>query len=198
MAIIDPGIKEEAGYHVYDTGQEIDAWVRDQGREQAYRGNVWPGRCVFPDFTRGDVRRWWGDLYPQFLALGIDGVWNDMNEPAVFNTPLKTMPTGNWHRADAELGGPATHARFHNVYGMLMARATWEGVQRARPARRPFVLSRANHLGGQRWAACWTGDNTASWSHVGMSISGVLNLGLSGQPLAGPAVKDGCLVPQQA
>ena len=187
VAIIDPGIKQEMGYHVYDSGDAIDAWVQTASGAP-YVGSVWPGRCVFPDFTMSQVRTWWGGLYGQFLSLGIDGIWNDMNEPAVFNVDAKTMPRNNRHRADPELGGPGTHARFHNVYGMLMARATWEGVQRSRPGKRPFVLSRANYLGGQRWAACWTGDNTASWAHLDYSVSMVLNLGLSGQPLSGPDI----------
>jgi alpha-glucosidase len=187
VAIIDPGIKQEMGYHVYDSGDAIDAWVQTAAGAP-YVGSVWPGRCVFPDFTMGHVREWWGGLYGQFLSLGIDGIWNDMNEPAVFNVDSKTMPRNNHHRADPELGGPGSHARFHNVYGMLMAQATWEGVQRSRPHMRPFVLSRANHLGGQRWAACWTGDNSASWAHVDYSVSMVLNLGLSGQPLSGPDI----------
>ncbi len=187
VAIIDPGIKEEAGYHVYDSGQAINAWVQTASGAP-YRGNVWPGRCVFPDFTNAAVRQWWGGLYGQFLTLGVDGIWNDMNEPAIFNTPTKTMPLSNLHRADEELGGLGTHARYHNVYGMLMARATWEGVRAARPNQRPFVLSRANHLGGQQWAACWTGDNTANWKHVDWSISMTLNLGLSGQPMVGPDI----------
>ena len=92
------------------------------------------------------------------------------------------------HRADAELGGPAPHARYHNVYGMLMARATREGMLAARPDRRPFVLTRANHLGGQRYAATWTGDNVADWQHLGWSVPMALNLGLSGQPFAGPDI----------
>ncbi len=187
VAIIDPGIKVEPGYHVYDSGQTIDAWVKTAGG-QAYVGAVWPGPCVFPDFTRQDVRRWWAGLYGPFLNLGFDGIWNDMNEPAVFNVPGKTMPTSNIHRADADLGGTDTHARYHNVYGMLMARATFAGCRQARPQVRPFVLTRANYLGGQRWAATWTGDNVATWQHMDMSISGVLNLGLSGQPLAGPDI----------
>ncbi|MDX2473028.1 MAG: glycoside hydrolase family 31 protein [Candidatus Krumholzibacteria bacterium] len=187
VAIIDPGIKEEVGYHVYDSGEAINAWVQTASGAP-YRGNVWPGRCVFPDFTNAAVRQWWGGLYGQFLTLGVDGIWNDMNEPAIFNTPTKTMPLSNLHRADEELGGLGTHARYHNVYGMLMARATWEGVRAARPNQRPFVLSRANHLGGQQWAACWTGDNTANWKHVDWSISMTLNLGLSGQPMVGPDI----------
>ena len=191
ISIIDPGIKIDRGYPVYDSGQAIGAWVRTRLGDD-YVGHVWPGACVFPDFTRADVRAWWGDLYGPFLEFGIDGIWNDMNEPAVFNVDSKTMPLDNRHAADPELGGPGPHARYHNVYGMLMARATWEGCLKARPDRRPFVLSRANHLGGQRWAACWTGDNTASWSHVDMSIAQVLNLGLSGQPFSGPDIGGFC------
>ena len=187
VAIIDPGIKQEPGYHVYDSGQKIDAWVKTAAGGP-YVGNVWPGQCVFPDFTRGEVRTWWGNLYGPFLDLGWGGIWNDMNEPAVFNVPGKTMPLDNVHRADAELGGPGRHSRYHNVYGMLMARGTYEGCLRARPDTRPFVLTRANHLGGQRFAATWTGDNVASWLHLDMSISTVLNLGLSGQPLSGPDI----------
>jgi len=155
---------------------------------QVYEGEVWPGRCYFPDFTRAEVRAWWAARYGPLLAQGVDGVWNDMNEPAIFNVPTKTMPEDNLHRADPELGGPGPHARYHNVYGMQMIRATREGLAAARPDRRPFVLSRANFLGGQRYGATWTGDNTANWEQLGWSVPMVLNLGLSGQPNAGPDI----------
>lgn len=185
--MIDPGVKDERGYFVRDEMIERDLAVRNASGE-VYRGEVWPGWCVFPDYTMRAAREWWAGLYQDFMALGIDGVWNDMNEPAVFNVPTKTMPEDNRHRADAELGGPASHARFHNVYGMLMVRATREGVVAANPDRRPFVLSRANFIGGQREGATWTGDNTANWYHVDASIPMTLNLGLSGQPFAGPDI----------
>ncbi len=191
VAIIDPGIKSEVGYHVFDTGDALDAWVQTPAGAP-YHGAVWPGDCVFPDFTMERVRAWWSGLYARFLTLGIDGIWNDMNEPAVFNVDGHTMPVTSVHRADPELGGTGPHARFHNVYGMLMSRATWEGCAAARPDRRPFVLTRASHLGGQRWAATWTGDNTASWDHLALSLSMVLNLGLSGQPLSGPDIGGYC------
>ncbi|HPF36773.1 MAG TPA: glycoside hydrolase family 31 protein [Candidatus Krumholzibacteria bacterium] len=191
IAIIDPGIKQEPGYRVYDTGNAIDAWVQDRWGNP-FVGKVWPGECVFPDFTRADVRRWWSGLYWEFLDSGLDGIWNDMNEPAVFESPGWTMPGTNVHRADAELGGPSTHLRYHNVYGMLMAQATYQGVAAARPDVRPFVLTRANFIGGQRWAATWTGDNVASWEHLDASIAMVLNLGLSGQPFAGPDIGGFC------
>jgi alpha-glucosidase len=83
---------------------------------------------------------------------------------------------------------PAHHARYHNVYGMQMVRATREGLLAARPDRRPFILSRANYLGGHRYAATWSGDNSSDWAHLAASIPMTLNLGLSGQPFNGPDI----------
>ncbi|MEA5557702.1 TIM-barrel domain-containing protein [Nodularia spumigena] len=187
VAIIDPHIKREPGYFVYDQGTAGNHWVLNSGGVLPYVAPVWPGDSVFVDYTRQATRDWWASLYPPFLATGIDGVWNDMNEPAVF-VSSKTMPENNIHRADAALGGTGPHARYHNVYGMQMARATREGMLLARPGDRPFVLTRANFLGGQRYAATWTGDNVADWYHVDVSIQNVLNLGLSGQPHVGPDI----------
>lgn len=183
--MIDPGVKAEPGYAVYDSGTAADTWVRD-AFGATYHGPVWPGDCVFPDFTRPGTRAWWAALYHDFMARGIDGVWNDMNEPAVFNTePRKTMPLHNWHRGGGDLP-PGPHARYHNVYGLLMVRATREGILAANPDKRPFVLTRANFLGGQRYAATWTGDNASTWEHLHLAIPMTLNLGLSGQPFNGP------------
>jgi alpha-glucosidase len=169
------------------TGVGQHVFVMRASREN-FQGEVWPGLCYFPDFTRAATRAWWAALYAPFLSQGVDGVWNDMNEPAVFKLPSKTMPEDNIHRADAELGGVGSHAQYHNVYGMEMIRATREGMVAARPDRRPFVLSRANFLGGQRYGATWTGDNTANWEQLAWSIPMVLNLGMSGQPDAGPDI----------
>mgnify|MGYP003630134493 CR=1 FL=1 len=185
--MIDPGVKDEDGYFVSDSGDEHDAWVRDKDGN-VYNGEVWPGVCVFPDYLNKDVRNWWAGLYEDFMANEIDGVWNDMNEPAVFNVETKTMPETNVHRADPELGGTDTHDRYHNVYGMQMIRATREGVMATNPDKRPFVLSRANFIGGQRYGATWTGDNSANWAHLDMSIPMSLNLSLSGQPFVGPDI----------
>ncbi len=185
--MIDCGIKKEPGYFVYDRGSAAGAWVENPYRAP-YVGSVWPGACVFPDFLNAEVRSWWAGLYPDFLAHGIDGVWNDMNEPSVFNVETKTMPLDNRHRADPALGGPGPHQRYHNLYGMEMVRATRAGVAAARPDRRPFVLTRSNFLGGHRYAATWTGDNTSDWAHLADSIPMILNLGLSGQPFSGPDI----------
>jgi alpha-glucosidase len=145
---------------------------------------AWPGMCVFPDFTRPETRDWWAELYQDFMAQGIDGVWNDMNEPDIFDGPDQTMPLDNIHRGGGGLQ-QGSHAQYHNVYGMLMARATHEGIMKFCPDKRPFVLTRSNFLGGHRYAAAWTGDNEASWKHLRMSIPMSLNLSLSGQPFNG-------------
>ncbi|MBL4698584.1 MAG: alpha-glucosidase, partial [Phycisphaerales bacterium] len=185
--MIDPGVKAEEGYFVYDSGTEHDAWTK-KADGTVFNGEVWPGVCVFPDYLNKDVRTWWAGLYKDFMSYDIDGVWNDMNEPAVFNSKTKTMPEDNIHDADPELGGPGSHARYHNVYGMQMIKATREGVMAANPNKRPFVLSRANYLGGHRYGATWTGDNSATWEHLDMSIPMSINLGLSGQPFVGPDI----------
>jgi alpha-glucosidase len=182
--ILDPGIKADPKDETYAAGLKLGAFTRERGGE-VFEGDVWPGRCVWPDFTSARVRRWWGELTARFVRCGADGVWNDMNEPSVFDGPGRTMPETNLHDADPDLGGPDTHARYHNVYGMQMARASFEGLLRERPDRRPFVLSRSNFLGGQRYACCWTGDSASTWEHLAWTIPMMLNLGLSGQPFAG-------------
>jgi len=186
--ILDPGIPDDPADPTYQQGTRLDAWVK-MPDGTPFIGRVWPGECVWPDFTRADVRAWWGRRTTEFMdRSGADGVWNDMNEPAVFDVRSKTMPETARHEADADLGGPGFHARYHNVYGMQMARASFEGLRAGRPDVRPFVLSRANDLGGQRYAAAWTGDNHANQEHLKMALPMVLNLGLSGQPFAGPDI----------
>ncbi|KAA8521104.1 hypothetical protein F0562_011743 [Nyssa sinensis] len=185
--MLDPGIKSEEGYFVYDSGSERDVWIQTtEGRP--FVGEVWPGPCVFPDFTQSKARSWWAGLVKDFIANGVDGIWNDMNEPTVFKAVTKTIPESNVHRGDTELGGCQNHSHYHNVYGMLMARSTYEGMTLANENKRPFVLTRAGFIGSQRYAATWTGDNLSTWEHLHMSISMVLQLGLSGQPLSGPDI----------
>lgn len=184
--MIDPGVAKEDGYHIYESGTAGNHWVLTEDGEP-FVGEVWPGACVFPDFTRPDTRNWWQGLYTDFMATGIDGVWNDMNEPAVFDGPDGTMPVTNIHRGGGELpSGP--HLRYHNVYGLLMVKASREGIRKINPDKRPFVLSRANFLGGQQYAATWTGDNKSSWEDFEMSIPMSITLGLSGQPFNGPDI----------
>ena len=128
--MIDPGVKVEKNYFVYESGSKGNHWVQNE-KHTEYNGKVWPGVCAFPDFTRPETRTWWSGLYKDFMATGVDGVWNDMNEPAVFEVPSKTMPETNWHRGGD--GIPAgIHSRYHNVYGMLMVMASRDGILKAK------------------------------------------------------------------
>ncbi|HTD75362.1 MAG TPA: TIM-barrel domain-containing protein [Steroidobacteraceae bacterium] len=176
-------------YAPYDSGVAGDHFLR-RPDGSLYVGKVWPGPSVFPDFTRRETRAWWGSLYRDFVAAGVAGFWNDMNEPSVFETPTITMPLDTQHRI-AEPGfepRSASHAEIHNVYGMLNSRATFEGQRQLNPDERSFVMTRASYAGGQRYAVTWTGDNSSSWNHLKLSISMLLNLGLSGFAYSGADV----------
>ena len=184
--MIDPGVKAEKGYFVFDSGDSLDAWVKNKN-DTVFVGKVWPGDCVFPDFTQNKVTKWWGSLYKDFMRTGVDGVWNDMNEPAVFETSDWTMGDSNRHKGGKDLPNDI-HLRYHNVYGMMMVEASRNGIQKANLKKRPFVLTRSNFLGGHRFAATWTGDNNSSMDHLKQSIPMSLNLSLSGQPFNGPDI----------
>lgn len=190
--MIDPGVKVDNNYAVYASGKANDVWVKDPAGKE-YHGKVWPGDCAFPDFTRPQTRQWWAQLYGDFLKNGMDGIWNDMNEPAVNDNDfpdslrLGTMPYNTPHRGGGGLpAGP--HLLYHNAFGRLMVQATREGVMAAKPDKRPFILTRANLLGGQRFAATWTGDNYASEEFMKVSVPMSITLGLSGQPFSGPDI----------
>lgn len=175
--------KPSVGYLPYDSGAAGDHFVR--GAAGFFEGPVWPGQSVFPEFTRAQTREWWGSLYSDFVGRGIVGFWNDMNEPALF-VKDKTFPESTLHRLDD--GSRASHTLIHNVFGSLNARATYEGLRKLRPDQRPFVLTRAAYAGAQKYAASWTGDNTADRPHLAATIPQLLNLGLSGYPFNGADV----------
>ena len=177
------------GYKPYDTGNAGNHFLKNPDGS-TYVAPVWPGPSVFPDFTRKASRDWWGSLYKDFVDDGIAGFWNDMNEPAIFETPTKTMPLGTVHRIDSDDFAPrnANHAEVHNVYGMENSRATYEGLLKLRPSVRPFVMTRATFAGGQKFAVNWTGDNSSTWDHLKLAVQQMLNLGLSGHAWTGADV----------
>ncbi len=189
VAIVDPGVAAEPGNPVYDAGLVLDAFLRHaDGRHVT--GHVWPGRCVFPDFLRADVRRWWASLHTTIVDAGVAGVWNDMNEPALYDGPVGAEQTANVVEMPADAvhdaaGSAVAHEHVHNRYGVEMARAASDALVELRPTKRSFLLSRSGHTGIQRFAAVWTGDNTASWEQLRMSLPMLCNLGLSGVPFVG-------------
>ena len=192
ITIIDPGVKVDPTDPTYAEGLARDYFVR-KADGAPFTGNVWPGESAFPDFARADVRQWWGERHRALLDAGVAGIWDDMNEPALTNrfvpdedTPRgTTIPLDAIHHPDGPAGESLPHRAFHNVYGMQMARATFEGLSRLRPGARPFVLSRSGYAGVQRYAALWTGDNMSAWEHLRLAARMCLTLGLSGVPFNG-------------
>lgn len=174
VVIIDPGIKKDKNYFVYQQGVENGYFCR-RADGPLMEGDVWPGTCHFPDFTNADVREWWAKLYDNFMSAGIHGVWNDMNEPAVFG--IGTFPDDTRHDYD---GHPCSHRKAHNIYGMQMARATFKGVKEAVYPRRPVVITRSGYSGVQRFSAVWTGDNIATWEHLWIANMQCQRLSVSG------------------
>ncbi|WP_053217064.1 glycoside hydrolase family 31 protein [Virgibacillus senegalensis] len=183
VPIVDPGVKKDPEYPVYQEGVNKDLFCKYLEGD-IYFGDVWPGTSAFPDFTDEESRTWWAEKHRFYTDIGIEGIWNDMNEPAVFNE-TKTMDVQVMHRND---GSPATHRELHNLYGLLMGKATYEGLKDQLNGRRPFLLTRAGFAGIQRYAAVWTGDNRSFWEHLQMSLPMVMNLGLSGVAFTGPDV----------
>jgi alpha-glucosidase len=191
VAITDLHIAQATtGYAPYTSGLAGKHFVTTPAGEP-YIGDSHPGPAAFPDFTRADTRQWWGGLYRELIDAGVAGFWNDMNEPAVSSAPSGTMPLDTVHKVAGERHYPdssATHAELHNIVGLQNVRATYDGVLALRPDERPFVLTRANFAGGQRYAWTWTGDNSATWNHLRLTTPMLVNSGLSGLAFTGADV----------
>jgi len=180
VTIVDPGVKVEPGNTLYDEGRALNLFCKTESG-QIYIGQVWPGRTAFPDFVKPEARTWWGEHNARHVAAGVAGIWNDMNEPATGDVEPFAM------RFDRD-GANHSHERYHNQYALLMAMATHEGMRKAEPNMRTFILSRAGSAGIQRYAAQWLGDNSSEWGHLQMSVSMAMGLGVSGQPFVGADV----------
>jgi alpha-glucosidase len=174
VTIVDPGIKVEEGYKEYDEGIEQDYFAKYPDGEN-YTGYVWPGRCHFPDFFRGEVREWWGAAFTALTQPGVEGFWNDMNEPAAWGQNIPWIVKF----------GDKFMPEVRNAYGMQMARATYDGTRKIMGNKRPFVLTRAAYSGTQRYSAVWTGDNTGTDAHMLLGQRLVNSLGITGMSFIG-------------
>ncbi|XP_068834199.1 neutral alpha-glucosidase AB isoform X2 [Capricornis sumatraensis] len=185
VAIVDPHIKVDSGYRVHEELQNLGLYVKTRDGSD-YEGWCWPGAAGYPDFTNPKMRAWWANMFHFDNYEGSAPnlyVWNDMNEPSVFNGPEVTM------LKDAQHYGGWEHRDVHNIYGFYVHMATADGlVLRSGGIERPFVLSRAFFAGSQRFGAVWTGDNAAEWDHMKISISMCLSLGLVGLSFCGADV----------
>lgn len=182
IVIIDPGIKIDKDYWVYQEALEKDYFCK-RADGPYMKGKVWPGECNFPDYTNPVVREWWAGLFKELISdIGVKGVWNDMNEPAVMEVPNKTFPMDVRHSYD---GNPCSHRKAHNIYGTQMARATYHGVKRFTYPKRPFVITRSAYSGAQRYTSSWTGDNVATWEHLWIANIQVQRMSISGMGFTG-------------
>ena len=182
VVIIDPGIKIDLEYDVFKEALDKDYFCK-RADGPYMKGKVWPGECYFPDYTKPEVREWWSDLFQELIEdIGVKGVWNDMNEPAVMEVPNKTFPDDVRHDYD---GNPCSHRKAHNVYGMQMARATYHGLKKYSYPKRPFVITRAAYSGTQRYTSTWMGDNVATWEHLAIANNQAQRMAMSGFSFAG-------------
>jgi alpha-glucosidase len=182
VVIIDPGIKIDKTYDVYKQGIKGDHFCKTMDGA-LLKASVWPGACHFPDFTKKATRKWWATLYEGLVDDGVDGVWNDMNEPATFEEG--TFPHMVRHDYD---GHPCSHRKGHNVYGSLMALATTEGQEKFLDNKRAFTITRSAYAGVQRYASVWTGDNCATWEHLKIANIQCQRLSASGVSFSGSDV----------
>ena len=181
VVIIDPHVKKDNNYPIFKEAESKQYYVKKNDKTTDFDGWCWPGSSMYLDVTNPDVRTWWASKFTLDSYKGSTPdlyVWNDMNEPSVFNGPEITMQKDLIHHGDVE------HREVHNVFGMYYHMATAEGIEK-RQNERPFVLSRAFFAGTQRIGPIWTGDNAADWEHLKVSVPMVLTLGLTGLPFSG-------------
>lgn len=178
VVMCDPGIKVEEGYKAYDDGVKQDVFLKYPDGSN-YTGQVWPGWCHFPDFTNPNARDWWKEQFKEYVALGVEGYWNDMNEIATWG---QMIPENIEFDFD---GNKGTMRKGRNLYGFQMARSTYEGTKALLNGKRPFNLTRSGFSGVQRYAAVWTGDNVAYDDHMMLGVRMVNSMGLTGIAFAG-------------
>lgn len=178
VVMCDPGIKVEKGYGPYDEGVVQHAFIKYADGKN-YEGNVWPGWCHFPDFTKPETRDWWAKWMKTYSDKGINGYWNDMNEIATWGQMMPENIVFDFE------GNQSTSRRGRNIYGLMMAKASYEGAKKNLKGKRPFNLTRSGFAGIQRYAAVWTGDNVSYDEHMMLGVRLVNSLGLSGIPFAG-------------
>jgi alpha-glucosidase len=203
ITIVDPGVKyqprssdareptsqpelgpQDKSYYVFDLGLARN-YFQHRRRGELFIPKVWPGESVFVDYTLPEARRWWGDLHRAYLDNGVAGIWNDMNEPSDF---VDQTGRNQLDVISDDEGEKSSHAKNRNVFALLMARATYEGLQRLRPDRRPYVITRAAYAGIQRYSTMWTGDTNSTWDSLALNIPMFTTLGLSGEPFVGSDV----------
>ena len=204
VTIVDPGVKhqpvakstaqitsitpelepQDPRYYVFDQGVQNNYFQKRENGD-LFTPRVWPGESNFVDFTLPAARDWWGNLHRAYTDNGVSGIWNDMNEPSDF---VDQTGKNQLDVVSYDEGEKSSHAKNRNVFALLMARATYEGLERLRPNERPYVITRAGYAGIQRYSTMWTGDTNSTWEALQLNIPMFTTLGLSGEPFVGSDV----------
>lgn len=170
VVINDAGDKVDDNFATYRYMTEHNLVARKDG--QAYVNVVWPGESVFPNYFDPELKEYKNKVMGQFVDENhIDGIWNDMNEPASFNGELPLDVDFSY--GDRKLD----NLEGHNVYGEHMAK-TLAGIYEKKN-RRPYIFSRAGFATTSKYAFFWNGDNASLWHHLKLSIPQILSMGLS-------------------
>ncbi len=178
VPILDPGVKFESGYSVYEDGHAKGVFCMNvEGKE--FIGMVWPGETVFPDFSQSKSRDWWAGYVKKFAQEGFGATWLDMNDPSTGPVDPQGMLFNK---------GKAEHAAYHNQYALGMQMASRAGFLKARPKERPFLLSRSGFIGTSKHAAIWSGDNLSNYFYLKISIPTAIGMSISGIPFSGPDI----------
>ncbi len=174
VPILDPGVRDE-NYFIRNEGIRKNVFCKNPNGD-FYRGFVWPGATLFPDFSTREGSEFWARHVEAFSKKGFFGYWIDMNDPSTGSVSDDEMLFSH---------GTRDHESFHNLYANGMAKATFEGLRRAHPEESPFVLSRSASFGMGRYAGIWLGDNFSTWKSLKESIPMALGVSISGIPLVG-------------
>ncbi|CAR30769.1 hypothetical protein ZYGR_0P00710 [Zygosaccharomyces rouxii] len=178
VVLIDPHLK--AGYEISDEIIENDVAIKNQ-KGKTFYGTCWPGRSVWIDTFSELGRKVWGSFYDAFLngAKNLN-IWNDMNEPSIFDGPETTAPKNLIHDGGFE------HRALHNAYSLTVHEATHDGLLEINNnSVRPFIIARGYFTGSQRTAGTWTGDNVATWDYLRVSLPMILSSNVAGMPFTG-------------
>ncbi|XP_032679832.1 neutral alpha-glucosidase AB isoform X2 [Odontomachus brunneus] len=182
VVIIDPHIKRDNNYFLHNDATNLGYYIKNRDGKD-YEGWCWPGSSSYLDFFDPKVFEYYVNLYSLDKFHGTTNdvyIWNDMNEPSVFNGPEITALKDLVHYGGWE------HRDVHNINGHVYIRATYEALfRRSGGSLRPFVLTRSFFAGSQRYAAMWTGDNTADWNHLRASYPMCLSMAISGMSFCG-------------
>lgn len=185
--IIDIHIKVDPNYHVH---QELSAkgLYTKYVNGTDYVAECWPEESSYPDTLNPAARDYLAEQYSfkNFPHTTHDiQIWNDMNEPSAWDGPDRSFPKDLIHNDGTDKW---EHRDIHNLYGHLQLKSTFSGLSKRSLDYRPFVLTRAHFAGSQRYAAVWTGDNTASWEFLRASIYMCLTESVVGYSFCGADV----------